>query len=404
MRSNKAQPATTRVASGRIDSLDSIRGLAALAVLLSHFCGIFILSNAARAFLALPVLNSCVDGKAAVVMFFVLSGFVLARPYLLPSPQGRFAPIDLISFYLKRLTRIYLPFLFVLILSAIARTWFFHHYTTTPPQDEWFASFWCCLVTAHDFLKQCGFLMHDYPRQLINQDWSLGVELKASILLPFYVLIARKSFLLLAASGSALAIFLSTGHFHLSFVMGVLLAYFTPVILPRMQAAAPKVRATFLFIGLLAYETRLWVKVLSEKWHVPGLSEKLIWIITALGCVCILLVALSSKRLDTTLNHRALTFLGRISYSVYLLHFLILLTVVPAFAYWLNTLGIHRGEAIIPVSLVFTLLLVIGTSSLSYEWIERPCMKLGRRLNSLKQPPGHIPQAPVPQFEHTQHK
>jgi peptidoglycan/LPS O-acetylase OafA/YrhL len=309
MPSDQSQLAV-RPVTGRIDSLDSIRRLAALAVLLSHFCGVFVMSNAVNTVVNLPVVNIGIDGKAGVAMFFVLSGFVLARPYLRVSPGGGFASVNVGSFYLRRVTRIYIPFLFVLVLSAAVCTWLFRRHTTLPPQTGWFSGFWCCPVTARDLLKQCGFLLHDGQRQMLNQDWSLGVELKASLLLPIYVFIARKSFLALAATGLGLAIFMGTGHYQLSFVMGVLLACFIPAVLPKLKAAASRVRAAIFVGGVLAYGTRLLTQLISEHSQIPVLPEKIIWTMTALGCVAILLAALSSRRLDMVLNHPSLTFLG----------------------------------------------------------------------------------------------
>ena len=71
--------------SPRMEFLDSIRGLAALVVLLSHSF-IFEWPKAVSQFINLPFVNLAFNGKEAVAMFFVLSGFVLSRQYL--SPPG----------------------------------------------------------------------------------------------------------------------------------------------------------------------------------------------------------------------------------------------------------------------------------------------------------------------------
>jgi peptidoglycan/LPS O-acetylase OafA/YrhL len=184
--------------------------------------------------------------------------------------------------------------------------------------------------------------------------------------------------------------------------MGVLLAYFIPAILPKLKAAASRVRAAFFVVGVLAYGTRLLTKLSSEKWQISALPEKIIWTITALGCVAILLAALSSRRLDMVLNHPSLTFLGRISYSVYLLHFLILLSVVPAFVHGLNLLHIQNGLIVIPATLTFMLVLTIAASALSYKWIEMPSINLGRWLCNPKGRQGPAiskTQAPVLELE-----
>jgi peptidoglycan/LPS O-acetylase OafA/YrhL len=84
--------------SSRLEWLDSIRGLAALVVLIGHIAGAFHWPNSARQFLLL------FDGRVAVTMFFVLSGFILARPYIgaAADPPKRFLWIN---FFTRRVTR-----------------------------------------------------------------------------------------------------------------------------------------------------------------------------------------------------------------------------------------------------------------------------------------------------------
>jgi peptidoglycan/LPS O-acetylase OafA/YrhL len=56
-------------------------------------------------------------------MFFVLSGFVLSRPYVAAGGEDP-RPIFLPTFYLRRLTRIWLPWFAAFAVSAIARHFF----------------------------------------------------------------------------------------------------------------------------------------------------------------------------------------------------------------------------------------------------------------------------------------
>src|ERR1700742_1415897 len=76
------KPVERTSSSPRIEFLDSIRGLAALAVLLSHAAGVLVAPAFFFYVLHIPLLNAGFDGKAAVAMFFLLSGLVLSRPYL----------------------------------------------------------------------------------------------------------------------------------------------------------------------------------------------------------------------------------------------------------------------------------------------------------------------------------
>jgi hypothetical protein len=82
----------------RVEYLDSIRGLAALFVLLCHTTKAFDWPPAYWTLINWPFIYILFDGKAAVVMFFVLSGYVLSKPYVTSAdtPPQNF-PANLLS-------------------------------------------------------------------------------------------------------------------------------------------------------------------------------------------------------------------------------------------------------------------------------------------------------------------
>jgi peptidoglycan/LPS O-acetylase OafA/YrhL len=92
----------------RSDALDGLRGLAAQAVFVSHLLNHFLP--------ALPLgFNAwlSVIAQLAVVVFFVLSGFVIAGSICARSQSG---PFDLTGFALSRIARIYPPYLLAVVL------------------------------------------------------------------------------------------------------------------------------------------------------------------------------------------------------------------------------------------------------------------------------------------------
>ena len=361
----------------RIEFLDSIRGLAALAVLLEHSF-IFTWPAIVGQVLKWPFINVAVDGKAAVAMFFVLSGFVLARPYFLSSDGQPHRNIYAPTFYLRRFTRIWLPWFVVFGLSGLAQATLFRSWPTIPPTNGWYANFWHHPLTAMNAIRQCLFREHDAGYQLLIQDWSLGVELKASALLPILIFMSRKatpwSLLILSVLLTAL---IPTGHYYTSFIMGVLLARQANDLLPWLQPKPFRFKAGLLLAGITLYETH------HIGYNLLGGTSavKFLWLGTSLGCILILMAALASRRIQKALNLSPLIFLGRISYSVYLLQFMVILCLLPPWVYLLNGLGIHHNIWLFPLVLLGSVGMTVGLSTLSYRWIETPCIDLGHRLS-----------------------
>lgn len=167
----------------RIRSLDSLRGIAAFAVMLSH-CMLTpviggshadAIGNAAR-----------LAGKDAVLIFFVLSGFVL---FLTFEPVDR---LDYGPYIVKRFTRIYPPFLFAVLLSA--GLYLLVEPAPIPSLSGWFNNEnWSAPV---DVRAVAGHLaMTDRPQWqwLDNVMWSLVHEIRISIVFPLLALCVLRS-------------------------------------------------------------------------------------------------------------------------------------------------------------------------------------------------------------------
>src|SRR5215469_5549046 len=88
----------------RFDELDSLRGIAAAMVALSHFFGATNSTGKPENLLRILV-YPFKNGEAAVALFFLLSGLVLSLPIWRGKPQ------NYSTFILRRICRIYLPYL-----------------------------------------------------------------------------------------------------------------------------------------------------------------------------------------------------------------------------------------------------------------------------------------------------
>ena len=174
----------------RLHSLDGLRGIAACVVLLDH-CMLVVpavikehLGQPARHgsllwFVTSTPLSLYWAGTQAVVVFFVLSGFVLIRM----SESTRFTWR---SYYPSRLLRLYLPVLgalgFAEIAAAAVRR---HRITGEPWLDLW----------ASPHLKEIpgDALLFRGSRALLPPLWSLKWEVLFSLLLPLAVYLSARS-------------------------------------------------------------------------------------------------------------------------------------------------------------------------------------------------------------------
>src|SRR5215469_12405483 len=104
--------------SGEIRQLTSLRGIAALSVVLFHIIGTYSLlqwiaekpggSIISFALVHTPI-RAVIAGGSAVILFFVLSGFVLALPFVDGNTPSTSA------FIVRRVCRIYIPYAVALI-------------------------------------------------------------------------------------------------------------------------------------------------------------------------------------------------------------------------------------------------------------------------------------------------
>ncbi len=358
----------------RIEYLDSLRGLAALAVIFSHFFGgyggFFNWGNAP----IIHPLRIVYDGATAVSLFFVLSGFVLAWRHEMTLGLKGHESFSLGSFYILRITRIFPAFWFALLLSAVCYRYLYVPYETRPPASEWALGIWSHDFSLVDVLKQAT-LNAGTPHRLLPQDWTLREEVRYSFLMPILILIATRSSVWLMVF-CALAI----GGFRLSsalfqFSLGVLIAKHH-LQLDRIFRRWPRwVPACCLLFAV----------VLCEAHHcaqTDGLRKFLQWYVGGVGVALLLVCVLQMRTLQQFLSIRVLRFFGQISYSVYLFHFTILLTVTPFCIRQLNNAGVQGDNLIRFIALAIMLGLTIILSTISYYLVEKPGIRLGKILSN----------------------
>ena len=367
-------------AKGRLPELDSLRGLAAFTVVLLHFVLMWpgwLNSVGIREFRHIPMtlLYPLYAGHEAVMLFFVLSGLVLALPFLNHKAQPY--PV----FVVRRVLRIYGPYVVALgVAVAGAAIWHGHI-----EHGAWASTIWSNPVSPRLIVQHIVFLcVYDWS-QFNVVIWSLIYEMRISLIFPLLIaLVARcgtKRSLAIAATGSLVALAASNHHDKMSatynvmmtlhysafFILGILLATHLDRIGEWFRAASRAKRIAFFAGSFGLYE------LCGPLDHIhPRLVSFVIgdWGV-AVGAIGLIVVGLNSQRVSSLLRSPVPAFLGRISYSLYLIHSLVLMAL---------TFGL-RDRVSPTLQLPLYLAVAIASSYLFCRMVEEPFMRLGQRFS-----------------------
>jgi peptidoglycan/LPS O-acetylase OafA/YrhL len=360
----------------RLAELDGLRGLAALTVVLGHLLNTYP-SFTAVSFDAGPTwvnalkytpLHALWSGHEAVMLFFLLSGFVLALPFQ-GDRRPRWQP-----FAIKRIARIWLPYVAVLTAAVAARAAFAGD---LPDVSDWVANKWRDPLSALDLLQHYSLVGTFDDRQLDPVTWSLAHEMRISLLFPVLMLAVRHTrwWQLL---GTAFVVDLMASvairqgadkatwgslQYLIFFVAGALLATHREHIGVRLRRLPERAWPVLVGVGFIAY---------SSAWLLPSIDRPDAaddWM-TGIGAAIFLFAAAHSPPMTTALRARAPQWLGRVSYSLYLVHAVVLLSL----------LSLLHGRLPLLLILGLVLGLSLGLAAVVHRWVEEPSMALGRRL------------------------
>lgn len=362
----------------RIHSLDGLRGVACLAVLLLHVAMMLELWGPDGAYPLIP-------GTPAVVIFFVLSGVVLSiMPLARLRARGTY---DWLGYYPRRVVRLGVPLVAAVALGIAAgyvawrmgstgRSATAVEFAGTPQQ------------VVHDVLMQFDvlFFVSDDTQNLFGDPlvrvnspvWSMSWELWFSLTLPLVVAcLARIRRDGIAAVGILAGIFVShwCGYFPLrlclTFWLGVLLAKH----LSELSAQRPPVFHEIVALAVLLGAVEL-AQAAQAGLFGPLDALALAALQTLLNAACAGLVALAMTDgiVRRALSTRPARFLGTVSFSLYLTHALViggLEVVLPA-------IGITGGW----VQACVAVLACLACAAAFWRLVERPAIELSRRVGN----------------------
>ena len=171
--------------------VDSLRGVSILVVLLLHFHLAYKLTDGIFGnTLANPILARLVrNGNYGVVMFFVISGFLITSRTLLRS--GELQKISAPDFYIFRAGRI-LPNI-LLMLTLVIAFWIVgvRIFQNDPSGPSMFITIVSVLTFTHNLLME----KFGYFNYCLNILWSLSVEEVFYLTFPFLCLLAKRKWI-----------------------------------------------------------------------------------------------------------------------------------------------------------------------------------------------------------------
>jgi len=367
---------------GFSNDLHAMRGLAASAVVVFHALLIFragphddphrLPLDLGEGWLVLnQLLIGLVNGHAAVILFFVLSGTVLA---LSLDRTRRLDVASLASFYTRRSFRLF-PLLIAVALASAALHIHFFDDVTFGATTSWMGEYYRHLPTGREiFLNAIGL-----SNSLNAPAWTITVEIAASFVFPLlYVLSLRKRYILPSLAMLAIMLFAPAPRdIHTYF-----LCFYLGALIPRLGGEAvaafyrtPRILRTLALV--LALVVLGWFERISfPEIHMAPLE---VFAMTLAATFIVGIVYHGSGW--SLLRSRFLMFVGEISYGIYLIHFGVLFglahLLAPRFAVLSPPEAIVLNLALGAVTLLVTILL----ATFSYYSFERPCQRLGRGLS-----------------------
>jgi peptidoglycan/LPS O-acetylase OafA/YrhL len=341
------------------------------------------------------------NGGAAVQFFFILSGFVLSLPYL----GGAKTPYTL--YLVRRICRIYLPYLASLLLAIGLIALFGGHVLNG--FSGAITNTWTERPTA-GLVGQHILMIGIYPSDRYNEIyWSLIQEMRLSLVFPaiavfvyrtrlWHSICLAASFEIATLSIAALCPSVSlvlqsfpvTLHVAALFVAGALLAKHRSALIRKAKGLKPLTAVVIAAVAFLLYS--MGIKFLTgaqiqERMILPFIHHHPIpfigterftayavvllanWV--AASCAGVAIVyALSVDWATGFLRAKWVVRLGRASYSLYLVHALVL--------YFL--LYVLIDSTLLPYYFAFYVLATAATTVAFYNFVEVPSMVVGRFL------------------------
>ena len=341
--------------AGRLDYLDALRGIAVLGVIITHACGTMG-----------PVTGHWGVGFATgVQLFYLVSAYTLFWIY-----RNRYASEKngVRNFYIRRFFRIAPLFYSVLVIWTIGYAYFRPEFALSPVH----------LVTVALFVNG---VFPEYFNSIVGVEWSIAIEMTFYLIAPLlfrYITTGQRALVFLI-----LSLFIAEYATKWLAANSDLYASYPPYIMFWFPAQLPVFAGGILafFVSqskisrqsavLLLMASCAWTYMVYRGGDVRYLPHNDLMVLGFAG----VLISLASFPARPFVN-RVTVSLGRISFSVYLIHLFVMhrwneLVVVPlGLSPWVGAGVLFFG----------TIIVALPVCMMTYRFIELPGIAIGRRL------------------------
>ena len=315
----------------RLDGLDALRGLAVIMVVISHFLPAYIGNE------PLSVITRSL-GLGGVVVFFTLSGLLVYKSINEISPT---------KFILRRVSKIFPAYWATITLYYIMSA---NGLVNSFPDDVYMSNILLVQELSGGIL-------------LLGHFWTLAVEVKFYAIVVVLAPILRRFFIVSVLSLVCVAnvlFYIKTGRGS-TLLTNIPIFFSGALVFSATRNGWTKLDKIILTAFTIFVSTSM--LVLQEY----NRFEYAAFVLLSVPALCL--------ALETSLKNGFLSYFGRISYSLYLLHPLIGMNSETT----LRALGLPGLLAT-----TIAILLSVACADLSYRLIEVPGSQLGKRLGSLR--------------------
>ena len=355
-----------------LPSIDSLRALAVLAVIIYHVD-----------------VNYLPGGFLGVDLFFVLSGYLISS--LIIKEFRKTGTVNLYNFYIRRARRLLPAVYFMITVGLVVMVLFNEVLLRKSHLDAIFgyiySSNWWYIFHKLDYFDSFG------AQSPFKHLWSLAIEEQFYMIFPLlFLLVNRKkkskdgtyklnknflyvvlglilvsliAYILLFDINNISRIYFGTDTRAFSLLVGVVGAILYPM--ERLHSkVTPQQNMIYSVVSLVSIATLITVMIYTSEYN-TWLYRGGFLLVAILGLIVIISSGKQHTLMSKLLSFKPIVFIGKISYSLYLWHFPILVLTTPV-----SEIG---NPNIIFVILRVILTFILATAS--YVFVETPIRKLG---------------------------